>query len=215
MQLRNIDRATASASRRRIATIGRVIPVFVVLGLIWATGRTPNERLAAQTGPGVLDQNLSVRTIVSGLESPVTIAFLGPDDFLVTEKQSGRVKHVVKGSVVGTAIDLAVNNGSERGLLGIALHPDFASTKFVYLYWTCRAPANTDQTLPSQTECADVPQTGADTSALIETPLLGNRVDRFVWNGSTLTLGSQPHQAACVPVRRRPTVSRAAITTAA
>ena len=118
----------------------------------------------------------------------MTIAFLGPDDFLVTEKQSGRVKHVVKGSVVGTAIDLAVNNGSERGLLGIALHPDFASTKFVYLYWTCRAPANTDQTLPSQTECADVPQTGADTSALIETPLLGNRVDRFVWNGSTLTL---------------------------
>ena len=61
MQLRNIDRATASASRRRIATIGRVIPVFVVLGLIWATGRTPNERLAAQTGPGVLNQNLSVR----------------------------------------------------------------------------------------------------------------------------------------------------------
>jgi hypothetical protein len=29
--------------------------------------------------------------------------------------------------------------------------------------------------------------TGADTDALAETPLLGNRVDRFVWNGSTLT----------------------------
>ena len=38
----------------------------------------------------------------------------------------------------------------------------------VYLYWT-------EST------------TGADTSVLAQTPLLGNRVDRFVWNGSTLT----------------------------
>ena len=29
--------------------------------------------------------------------------------------------------------------------------------------------------------------TGADTNVLSETPLLGNRVDRYVWNGSTLT----------------------------
>src|SRR5262249_9267952 len=30
--------------------------------------------------------------------------------------------------------------------------------------------------------------TGNDTSVLRETPLLGNRVDRFIWDGSTLTL---------------------------
>jgi glucose/arabinose dehydrogenase len=187
MHLRSSDLATGSFSRRSGVALRRAVPVIVALGLIWATGRPTTPRVAAQAGPVVFDQNLSVRTVVSGLELPVTIAFLGRDDFLVTEKQSGRVKHVVNGSVVGTAIDLAVNNGSERGLLGIALHPDFESTKFVYLYWTCRAPANADTTLPSQTECADAPQTGADTGNLSETPLLGNRVDRFVWNGSTLT----------------------------
>src|SRR5207248_9562653 len=38
----------------------------------------------------------------------------------------------------------------------------------VYLYWTQSS-------------------TGADSSRLADVPLLGNRVDRFVWNGSTLT----------------------------
>ena len=64
-------------------------------------------------------------------------------------------------------LDLAVNISSERGLLGIALHPSFPTNPGVYLYWT-------EST------------TGADTNVLSQTPLLGNRVDRFVWNGSTL-----------------------------
>ena len=57
----------------------------------------------------------------------------------------------------------------ERGLLGIALHPNFPATPYVYLYWTESS-------------------TGVDTSNTDDIPLLGNRVDRFIWNGSTLTL---------------------------
>jgi glucose/arabinose dehydrogenase len=34
------------------------------------------------------------------------------------------------------ALDLAVNSASERGLLGIALHPRFPRNPRVYLYWT-------------------------------------------------------------------------------
>jgi aldose sugar dehydrogenase len=74
---------------------------------------------------------------------------------------------VVDGLVQGAVLDLAVNFGSERGLLGIALHPDFPDNPGVYLYWT-------EST------------TGEDTNVLSETPLLGNRVDRFVWDGSSL-----------------------------
>lgn len=36
------------------------------------------------------------------------------------------------------ALTLAVNSNSERGLLGIALRPNFATNGYVYLYWTCR-----------------------------------------------------------------------------
>jgi glucose/arabinose dehydrogenase len=124
--------------------------------------------LNAQTTPSLVDPNLGVRTVIENLDQPTSMAFLGANDFLVLEKATGKVQHVVNGTVVGTALDLAVNNGSERGLLGIALHPNFATNRRVYLYWT-------EST------------TGADTDVLANTPLLGNRVDRFVWNGSTLT----------------------------
>jgi glucose/arabinose dehydrogenase len=122
----------------------------------------------ATAQPSMLDPNLGVRTVVSGLNQPTTMAFLGPNDILVLEKATGRVQRVVNGVIVGAVLDLAVNSGSERGLLGIALHPRFKKNGFVYLYWT-------EST------------TGADTTVLADTPLLGNRVDRFVWNGSSLT----------------------------
>lgn len=83
------------------------------------------------------------------------------------EKNTGRVLRVTDGAVAGTVLDLAVNFGSERGLLGIALHPDFPRNPGVYLYWT-------EST------------TGVDTNVLANVPLLGNRVDRFVWTGSSL-----------------------------
>src|SRR5687767_2697213 len=122
----------------------------------------------AQT-PQLVDHNLNVRAVVTGLSTPTSIAFLGANDLLVLEKATGRVKRVVDGVVQATVLDLAVNSASERGLLGIALHPSFPATPWVYLYWTQSS-------------------TGADSTVLGETELLGNRVDRFIWNGSTLTL---------------------------
>src|SRR5687768_16802391 len=70
--------------------------------------------VGAQSGPAVVDRNLGVRTVVSGLVTPSTMAFLGPNDFLVLEKNTGQVKRVVNGVVQGVALDLAVNNASER-----------------------------------------------------------------------------------------------------
>jgi len=150
--------------------------------------------VAAQAPPGpvVFDANLGVRTVVSGLTSPITMAFLGPNDFLITEKATGQVKRVVNGAVVATAVDLAVNNNSERGLLGIALHPDFATTHWVYLFWTCVTPPAATPNTP-QHDCAAIPQTGADSGDVLATALLGNRVDRFVWNGTTNTLTFNQH----------------------
>ena len=130
--------------------------------LLAATGSV--DQLRCQT---MVDPALGVATVVDGLVAPIAMAFLGPDDFLVTEKASGQVKRVTNGSVTGVVLDLAVNSASERGLLGIALHPDFPATPWVYLF-------HTEST------------TGADTGLVGETTLLGNRVDRFAWNGSTL-----------------------------
>ena len=123
----------------------------------------------ADAAPSVVDPDLAVRTAVSGLDQPISIAFIGDNDMLVLEKATGKVKRVVNGTVQSTVLDLAVNSGSERGLLGIALHPHFWVNGRVYLFWT--------ETI-----------SGQDTIVLSDTPLLGNRVDEFYWNGSTLTL---------------------------
>jgi glucose/arabinose dehydrogenase len=144
-------------------------------------------RVEGQDGPVVFDRALQVRQVVEGLSTPVAMAFIGPGDILVTEKQTGRVRRVVRGRIAGTVLDLAVNNASERGLLGITLHPDFSSNGWVYLYWTCTVPRSGDASRPSARRCAESPAPGADTGDALAVPLLGNRVDRFVWNGSRLT----------------------------
>ena len=126
---------------------------------------------AQEDGPTMVDKRLGVRTVAEGLVTPTSIAFLGRNDILAIEKNTGRVQRIVNGDVQGTALDLAVNFGSERGLLGIALHPGFPANPSVYLFWT-------EST------------TGADTNVLSATPLLGNRVDRFVWNGSSLNFAA-------------------------
>jgi aldose sugar dehydrogenase len=123
---------------------------------------------ASMAAPLLLDPALSVTSAASGLLQPTSVAFLAANEMFVAEKSTGRVQRVINGVVQGTVLDLAVNSGSERGLLGMALAPGFAVNPSVYVYWTESS-------------------TGADTNNLASTPLLGNRLDRFTWNGSTLT----------------------------
>jgi glucose/arabinose dehydrogenase len=122
----------------------------------------------AQADPTVVDPNLAVRTVATGLSQPTGLAFIGANDMLVNEKATGRVIRIRNGIVEGPVLDLAVNSASERGLLGIALHRNFMVNGFVYLFWS-------------------ESNTGADSNSLATVDLLANRLDRFVWNGSTLT----------------------------
>jgi len=167
-----------------------IVALVLLAGVLAHAG--PAQRgavaTAAQAGPTMLDPSLTVRTVVSGLTTPSSIAFLGPNDMLVLEKNTGMVLRVTNGVVQGVVLDLSVNNASERGLLGIALHPDFPTNRGVYLYWTCRSTAPpTDPFVPDEQRCLNANMFGADTSDILQVPLLGNRVDRFVLNGTTLT----------------------------
>jgi glucose/arabinose dehydrogenase len=132
-----------------------------------------NPAGAQTNGPMLVDDNLRVSTVATNLTQPTTMAFLGRNDFLVLEKGFGQVQRIQLGRGTNsptrtTVLDLAVNSASERGLLGIALHPSFPRSPKVYLFWTQSS-------------------TGADSTELADVPLLGNRVDRFHWDGSTLT----------------------------
>jgi glucose/arabinose dehydrogenase len=160
------------------------VAVAVACFLVALTGREP----AAQSPPlpTLTDPNLTVRSVISGLDQPTSMIFLSDNEFFVLEKATGRVKHVINGALAQTVLDLSVNNASERGLLGITLHPQFSASRLVYLYWTCAAPHGPTTFQVSATTCPATPATGADVTEIVDVPLLGNRVDRFVWDGSTL-----------------------------
>ena len=72
----------------------------------------------------------------SGLNGPTAMAFDGARIF-VTEK-SGAIRIVRPNGVLRAKpwATLHVSTESERGLLGIALDPDFATNGFVYVYYT-------------------------------------------------------------------------------
>ena len=160
----------------------------LALSIMLLLSFTATPLVAAQSsGPIMLTPRLGIRTVLTGLTTPTTLAFLSASELLVLEKNTGKVQYILNGAFDHTALNLAVNMSSERGLLGIALDPEFENNHAVYLYWTCTVPASGDPFAPSQTECAGTPQLGPDSGDLLAVPLLGNRVDRFIWDGTSLT----------------------------
>jgi len=134
-----------------------------------------NSVEAQSDAPEMTVPNLDVRAAVSNLITPISMAFLGTNDFLVLEKNTGKVQRIVNGAVQSAVLDLGVNFASERGLLGIALHPNFPSNPGVYLYWTCRSTAlPADPFFPDETRCLDANMFAADTDEILQVPLLGN-----------------------------------------
>lgn len=119
----------------------------------------------AIAAPTVKDATLQVTRVVSGLSAPTTMAFIGLSDMLVLQKNDGKVRRVIGGVLQSNPVlDVNVDNQSERGLLGIALHPNFPASSFVYIYLT-----------------------ESSTSADSTGSAAANRVYRYTWNGSALT----------------------------
>src|SRR5919197_294355 len=74
--------------------------VALVAAAVWSITSSGGGRLAAQTtGPSLVDPTLAVRTVVSGLSQPTSMAFIGADDILVLEKPTGRVRRVIGGTL--------------------------------------------------------------------------------------------------------------------
>ena len=72
-------------------------------------------------GIKVYDPNLKIELVANGFDFPTTMAFLGPNDFLILEK-SGAVNRVTDGVVVEKPlIEVNASLKDERGLLGIAV----------------------------------------------------------------------------------------------
>lgn len=84
---------------------------------------------------------LHVEVVARGLNVPWDLAFLPDGSMLVTER-SGLIRRVVGGHVVGEpVVRVSSVARGEGGLLGLALTPDFASTRRFFIYYTADTDA--------------------------------------------------------------------------
>jgi glucose/arabinose dehydrogenase len=87
-----------------------------------------------------LPSGFSETQVASGLAQPTAMAF-APDGRLFLALQGGSLRVVKNGALLPTAfLTVTVDASGERGLLGVALDPDFATNRHVYIYYTATSP---------------------------------------------------------------------------
>jgi glucose/arabinose dehydrogenase len=119
--------------------------------------RSPHPVRAAATVPaGFVDE-----LVASGLSGVTALAF-SPDGRLFVTQQNGALRVIKNGALLAAPfLSLSVDSTGERGLLGVAFDPNFATSRFVYVYYTTSS-----------------------------TPI-HNRLSRFTANGDVATAGSE------------------------
>ncbi len=146
--------ASSQFAVRAFRRAARVVGVAGVLLL-------PALSLFSPVMAATLPTNFSESQIASGLTSPTAMAF-APDGRLFVCQQGGQLRVVKNGALLATPfVTLTVDSAGERGLLGVAFDPDFATNQFVYVYYTSPTPA------------------------------VHNRVSRFTANGDIALAGSE------------------------
>ena len=123
---------------------------------------------------------------VSGLSNATAMA-QAPDGRLFIAEQGGRLRVVKNGVLLGTAFQpITVDSSGERGLIGVALHPGFASNGFVYVHYTTTSGGthNRISRFVASTTNGDV-STGVET-VLVDLPALSSATNH---NGGAIHFG--------------------------
>jgi glucose/arabinose dehydrogenase len=110
----------------------------VTAQLSGGTSNSTFQVLPDPSPPSISDPNVRVEKVISGLDSPTSMAFLDNDDIIITQKDDGKVRLVSNGVLQPQPIlQVPVVNNSERGLLGVAIaNTTDSTTKNVFLYYT-------------------------------------------------------------------------------
>ena len=95
--------------------------------------------LPESSGQDLVDPSLKVELFFQdGIKGPATsMAFLGPDDILLLEKNTGKVQRILNGSLQQEPLlQVKVGTEVELGMLGIAISKNQQDRTFVFLYYT-------------------------------------------------------------------------------
>jgi glucose/arabinose dehydrogenase len=96
-------------------------------------------RLDDRIVPTTLPAGFAETQLAAGLDQPTGMA-VAPDGRVFVTEQTGDVRVIKNGTLLATPfLTLGVDGTGERGLIGIALDPNFENNGFVYVYYTMRS----------------------------------------------------------------------------
>ncbi|MCC7354965.1 MAG: PQQ-dependent sugar dehydrogenase [Anaerolineae bacterium] len=168
-------------NRKRLGAIGMMLGAFLVLG--WYVLPHGRSRAAPLLEPLAPNQRVE-RVVPDNLNFPIAMAFAPDGRLFYTEKTTGNVRVIQNGALVSTpVITLPTDGTGERGLLGIALAPNFATSHLVYVYHTLPGspPANRVVRFREQNG------TGIEATPLLTVPVTTGATNH---NGGNLHFGS-------------------------
>ena len=120
--------------------------------------------------------------VAGGLSNPTQMEF-APDGRIFVSQQTGQVRVIKNGTLLATPfVTLNVNSSGERGALGIAFDPGFASNHFVYIYYT--AASGPHNRVSRFTANGDV---SSGEQVLLDLPTLSSATNH---NGGAIHFGS-------------------------
>ncbi len=128
---------------RRAGRLALIVGAAVVIGLglqqvlratLWAPGEPAN--LDRGRTSRSLEGADRPQVVATGLEVPWEIRFLPGGDLLVTERAGRLIRLAPDGTERGSHTLPDVRATGEGGLMGLALHPDFAENRWIYVCFT-------------------------------------------------------------------------------
>ncbi|HLM23526.1 MAG TPA: PQQ-dependent sugar dehydrogenase [Pyrinomonadaceae bacterium] len=123
-------------------------------------------------------------TAISGLSNPTAME-IAPDGRIFVCQQGGSLRVIKNGALSSTPfLTVSVDANGERGLLGIAFDPNFASNNFIYVYYTVSTTPRHNR-LSRFTANGDVAVPGSET-VLLE---LDNLTSATNHNGGAIHFG--------------------------
>lgn len=120
--------------------ISITLSIIFVCSLYLLTYSPAQGQNATSPAPLITDPNLKVELVAKHFNFPTAIDFLGNDDLILAEKNTGNVYEVINGNVTGPLLHIDVAVKDERGLLGVALSGNANDSSQenlnIYLYHT-------------------------------------------------------------------------------
>jgi glucose/arabinose dehydrogenase len=130
------------------------------------------EQLEDRSVPAVMD-GFAESTFATGLVLPTAMA-VAPDGRIFVAEKGGNLRVVQSNGALLSApfLTVGVDTFSERGLIGVAFDPNFASNSFVYVYYTTNeaTPVNRVSRFTADATNPNVAATGSELVLLDDIP---------------------------------------------